>query len=438
MAAQVAGVRTDRKNVGPNISAFACYVRKGKTIMTLKKKFRRFFTLTHKANEGFTLIELIIVIAIVAILGGVAVPAYSGYIEKADRAADAQLLADVNKAFAAACMVEGLDNYNAAVTAPSINQDGTLGEIAMANVADFNDVFKSFYEGGTFKKTKSLVYSLDIGGFKDPTSGESVTISYGGGTITVSGEVLQALQESTFGSVMGGEALLQEITGLTNMMGSGDSKLADDLLADTSAGGYMQKYAAYLGVENASNLTGDDLIAAVEAKLGEAYVANGIEPTDERINASLVNGMVFYAAEGMKDYTVDSAYEFLQSDNIYGNLSTTDDATRLAQASLVYGMYAGFVNSEYNTGDPANGVAKAESSTNNPMGAIQNISGSGAHSANFQDYLKSPQGKADVKAYMESMNVINNAAGNGDGAGVLVNGFSDSELETLLIQVLGK
>ena len=41
-----------------------------------------------KKNEGFTLVELIVVIAILAILAGVAVPAYSGYITKANQAAD--------------------------------------------------------------------------------------------------------------------------------------------------------------------------------------------------------------------------------------------------------------------------------------------------------------------------------------------------------------
>lgn len=39
-----------------------------------------------KSNGGFTLVELIVVIAILAILASVAVPAYSGYIAKAESA----------------------------------------------------------------------------------------------------------------------------------------------------------------------------------------------------------------------------------------------------------------------------------------------------------------------------------------------------------------
>ena len=96
-----------------------------------------------KKNGGFTLVELIVVIAILAILAGVAIPVYSGYITKAKDAAAITELDALQTAVQAANATNA--NGIEALTVSGTTATVTVTATAAENVK-FAESFVVFYD----------------------------------------------------------------------------------------------------------------------------------------------------------------------------------------------------------------------------------------------------------------------------------------------------
>ena len=184
-------------------------------------------------QSGFTLVELVVVIAIMGIWAGVGSAAYSGYVKKANEAADLQLLGAVNTAFASASYDAGQYDGRPSGGAASLDADGKVKKV-ISTVDRDGEFFQKYFSGNRnsrFKVYTNLAYDRTTGTFhgavltaatdKDGNTVLHYSINGQDYEFTATREQLDAFRASTFGGEkMTMNALTGNVGGMINALNS--------------------------------------------------------------------------------------------------------------------------------------------------------------------------------------------------------------------------
>lgn len=290
-------------------------------------------------QSGFTLVELVVVIAIMGILAGVGSAAYSGYVKKANEAADLQLLGAVNTAFASASYDAGQYDGRPSGGAAALAADGRVVQV-ISSVDRNGEFFKRYFSGNQDSRFK--LYT---------------NLAYDRATGTFSGAVLTAATDKD-----GNTVLHYSINGKDYEFTATEAQLAA-FRASTFGGKSMTMNALtgnVGGMINALNsaLGGGNFLASVLINAGMAPETLGIKP-DENENYSeldkqrLANAALLLAARETDENTAETLLALLATDEeealgekLYCLFDIDHVGETMSNVGAMYGIMTAFAHSE--------------------------------------------------------------------------------------------
>lgn len=352
-------------------------------------------------KAGFTLVELIVVIAIMGILSGVGTAAYSGYVKRTNEGLDETLYRNILYA-------GEIGKYeNPGVTGRVIVTKG--GSVALA----YGGAGSDENQGGYNENNADVVGQWMSNAFGEDwedtvkyrtdkyANSSYATIILPAMEITLDETHKQLLDDFRKSNLDGHETDLANIcNGISNAFAA--------WAADSSK------------LSTLTSLIPSDDMQAILSKLEVASV-NDLQSADAAKRTQFANEMVLYVAKKAKDMNtqenLDNYLTTLKGDETSGPRSPMQLATAgggnptAPELALALGVTTSYANSKYASDEIKNTYAEATAggtvNYGKLLGIMDKMTG-GTEKTNYKNYLddKDKVAEADMKAYLGALQVI--------------------------------